>query len=104
MVTVNSTSATLALRNNVPTIALGTAIYDMLDITHQGRLDDFWTKPQAPDPDTYEAFQRVLHERCLVYGGFASKSAVETLVDSTIERLMTQGPAPLVPMNIVAFG
>ncbi len=104
MVTVNSTSATLALRSNVPTIALGTAIYDMPDITHQGKLDDFWTKPQAPDSQTFEAFRRVLHSRCLVYGGFASKSAVETLVDSTVERLMIQGPEPIVPMDIVAFG
>lgn len=104
MVTVNSTSATLALRENVPTIALGTAIYDMPGITHQGRLDDFWTRPQRPDPGTFEAFRRVLHERCLIYGGFASKSAVEVLVDSTVERLMEQGPAPLLPQEVVAFG
>jgi capsular polysaccharide export protein len=105
MVTVNSTSATLALRENVPTIALGTAIYDMPDITHQGKLDDFWSRPQKPDAETYDAFQRVLHERCLVYGGFASKSAVETLVDSTVDRLMHQGPSPLEPMDIVTtFG
>lgn len=105
MVTVNSTSATLALREGVPTIALGTAIYDMPDITHQGKLDDFWSRPQKPCGETYEAFQRVLHDRCLVYGGFASKSAVETLVDSTVERLIHQGPAPLEPMNVVtAFG
>ena len=104
MVTVNSTSATLALRENVPTIALGTAIYDLPDITHQGRLDDFWLRPQAPEAETFEAFRRVLHDRCLVYGGFASKSAVETLVDSTVERLIEQGPAPLVPHDIVAFG
>jgi len=101
MVTVNSTSATLALRINVPTIALGTAIYDMPDITHQGKLDDFWQRPQRPDAETYDAFQRVLHDRCLVYGGFASKSAVETLVDSTVDRLMHQGPAPLEPMHLI---
>ena len=104
MVTVNSTSATLALRHNVPTIALGTAIYDLPGITHQGKLDDFWARPQAPDAETFEAFRRVLHDRCLVYGGFASKSAVETLVDSTVERLMTQGPSPIQPMDMVTLG
>jgi capsular polysaccharide export protein len=105
MVTVNSTSATLALRHGTPTIALGTAIYDMPHITHQGRLDDFWIRPRAPDHVTYEAFQRVLHDRCLIYGGFASKSAVETLVDSTVARLTTEGAAPLQPLNVVTtFG
>ncbi|MET0239738.1 MAG: capsular biosynthesis protein [Sphingobium sp.] len=103
MVTINSTSATLALRNDVPTIALGTAIYDMPDVTHQGKLDDFWIRPSAPDAATYQAFQRVLHDRCLVYGGFASQSAVETLVASTVDRL-TRHDSALQPVEIVPFG
>lgn len=88
MVTVNSTSATLALASGIPTIALGKAIYNLASITHQGRLDDFWMRPQAPDPAVYEAFRRVLHERCLIYGGLASQSATETLVESAVERLV----------------
>jgi capsular polysaccharide export protein len=88
MVTVNSTSATLALATGVPTIALGKAIYDMAGVTHQGRLDDFWHRPQAPDGAVYDAFRRVLYDRCLIYGGLASESAVSTLVHSAIERLI----------------
>ena len=101
MVTVNSTSATLALQAGVPTVALGAAIYDIPGLTHQGRLDDFWNRPQAPDATVNDAFRRVLHDRCLVYGGFGSKSAVEKLVASTVARLMIQGPAPLQPMDVV---
>lgn len=88
MVTVNSTSATQALRAGVPIIALGTAIYDMAGLTHQGPLDSFWQRPQAPDPAIYDAFQRVLYDRCLVYGGFGSDAALDTLVESSIGRLL----------------
>lgn len=88
LVTVNSTSSTLSLAAGVPTIALGKAIYNMPRITHQGRLDDFWVRPQAPDAAVFDAFRRVLYDRCLIYGGLASQSAVETLVGSAIERLL----------------
>lgn len=88
LVTVNSTSATLSLIAGVPTKALGKAVYNIDGITHQGKLDDFWIRPQRPDPELYEAFRRVLHDRCLVYGGLASQSAVTTLIDSTVARLV----------------
>jgi capsular polysaccharide export protein len=88
MVTVNSTSATLALQAGVPTMALGKAVYAMEGITHQGRLDDFWMRPEAPDPEVYEAFRRVLYDQCLIYGGLASQTAISTLVESAVERLV----------------
>ncbi|MBN8819792.1 MAG: capsular biosynthesis protein [Sphingomonas sp.] len=103
MVTVNSTSATLALAAGVPTIALGKAIYNIPDITHQGRLDEFWTRPQAPDPAVYEAFRRVLYDRCLIYGGLASESAVNTLVESAVERLVGDDVSHWAPVPIAAF-
>jgi capsular polysaccharide export protein len=87
MVTVNSTSATLALSAGVPTIALGKAIYNIPHLTNQGKLDDFWTRAQAPDAKLFDAFRRVLYDRCLIYGGLASESATQTLVESAVERL-----------------
>ncbi|MBO9669948.1 MAG: capsular biosynthesis protein [Sphingobium sp.] len=87
LVTVNSTSATLSLIAGVPTIALGKAVYNLPGVTHQGRLDDFWLRPQAPDPAMFDAFRRVLYDRCLIYGGLASQSAVQTLIESAVERL-----------------
>ena len=88
MVVVNSTSATFALPRGVPVVALGRAIYAIPGITHQGRLDDFWTAPQAPDPALYDAFQRVLHRTCLVRGGLASQSGTAILVAGSVERLL----------------
>lgn len=87
MVTVNSTSATLALAAGIPTMALGKAIYNIPGLTHQGRLDDFWTRGQAPDNAVFDAFRRVLYDRCLIYGGLASETATNILIESAIERL-----------------
>ncbi|MDQ4420050.1 capsular biosynthesis protein [Sphingobium sp. DEHP117] len=87
MVTVNSTSGTLGLSEGVPVFVLGNAIYDIPGITHQGKLDDYWSAPQAPDPAVYDAFRRVLHARCLIPGGVASESAVATLIQSALHRL-----------------
>lgn len=88
MVCVNSTSGTLALEHGLPVVVLGDAVYDVGGITHQSGLDRFWTTPESPDPQLYEAFKRTLHAKCLVRGGLASKSAVAALVDSSIERIL----------------
>lgn len=98
MVTVNSTSGTLGLTAGTPVFVLGSAIYDIPGITHQGRLDQFWTAPVPPEKARYEAFRRVLHDRCLILGGLASQSAIATLIDSTLERLF-ENPAPL-PLRV----
>lgn len=87
LVCVNSTSATLALANDTPVCTLGSAVYDMPGLTHQGHVDSFWSEPIAPEPGLYEAFKRVLVSRCLVFGGLASESAVRVLVQSVLKRL-----------------
>ena len=87
LICVNSTSATLALANGTPVCTLGRAIYDMPGLTHQDHLDSFWSKPTPPEPGLFEAFRRVLVDRCLVRGGLASESAVSVLIDSMLERL-----------------
>jgi capsular polysaccharide export protein len=69
----------------------------MAGLTHQGHLDAFWANPVPPDKGVYQAFRRVLVERCLVRGGLASESAVEILVQSIIERLGTAEPSPVEP-------
>jgi capsular polysaccharide export protein len=87
LVCVNSTSATLALAEGTPVCTIGEAIYDLPGLTHQEHLDRFWVEPTPPEPGLYEAFRRVLVDRCLVRGGLASESAVSALVESLVERL-----------------
>jgi capsular polysaccharide export protein len=88
MVCVNSTSGTLALEAGKPVAVLGEAVYDVPGVTHQGGLDTFWTLPEMPDVGLYDAFKRMLHAQCLVRGGLASKSGVETLVNNSAARLL----------------
>jgi capsular polysaccharide export protein len=87
MVCVNSTSATLALAAGRPVCTLGEAIYKVSGLTFARHVDEFWTDPVPPEPGLYGAFRRVLVERCLVRGGIASESAVQTLISSMLERL-----------------
>jgi capsular polysaccharide export protein len=88
MVCVNSTSATLALAAGRPVCALGEAVYKVPGLTFARHLDEFWTDPTPPEPGLYGAFRRVLVDRCLVRGGLASESAVSTLVESMLARLV----------------
>ena len=87
MVCVNSTSATLALAAGRPVCTLGEAIYNVPGLTFPRHVDEFWNDPMPPEPGLYGAFRRVLVDRCLVRGGIASESAVQTLITSMLERI-----------------
>lgn len=89
VVCVNSTSGTLALETGTPVIVLGDAVYDIAGVTHQGALDTFWCAPQLPDAELWHAFKKVLHHRSLVRGGLASESAIATLLENSVERLIS---------------
>jgi len=102
VVTINSTSGTLALALDIPVIALGQAVYDIEGITFQGSLDDFWRDPGKPDTDTFAAFRRVLIDRCLVAGGFFSEEALAKVTKGVIARL--EAASPLKPAPIPSKG
>ncbi|AWW73662.1 capsular biosynthesis protein [Erythrobacter sp. KY5] len=94
VVVINSTSGTLALDMDVPVIALGQAIYDIPDITFQNGLDRFWTEATPPDRATFDAFRRVLIERCLIPGGFFSEEALDKVVRHAVARFEGKGLLP----------
>lgn len=88
VVTVNSTTGTLALASGIPVAALGHAVYNIPGITFSGPLDDFWVDPPPPDPETWDSFCRVLQARCLIYGGFASDEGIALLIAGAIARMV----------------
>jgi capsular polysaccharide export protein len=90
VVTVNSTVGTLALNSGVPVAVLGEAIYDIEGIVRRVPLDRFWTDPRPVDTDLYEAFKRVLIDRCLIPGGYLSEEGIAMLVTHA-ERRLTSG-------------
>ncbi len=88
LVTVNSTTGTLSLASGVPTAVLGQAVYHIAGITHQGPLDGFWKRPVAPEARIWDAFCRVLYDRCLIRGGFSSDEGLALLVEGAVRRLV----------------
>ena len=101
VVTVNSTTGTLALAVGVPVITLGSAIYDLQGLTYQGELRAFWLHPTPPDADLFDAFRRVLAHRCLVRGGFFSDRGLTLLTDGAVARIEAVD-APRAPLDRVA--
>ncbi|MET0269479.1 MAG: capsular biosynthesis protein [Sphingomonas sp.] len=99
VVTINSTTGTLALSANVPTAVLGQAVYHIAGITHQGPLDSFWKAPRPPRADLYDAFCRVLFNRCLIHGGFLSDEGLELLVSGAVERLTRDRTAEILKVG-----
>lgn len=89
VVTVNSTAGLRALQLGTPVKALGSAIWDVDGLTHQGPLSAFWTQGQPPDPGLLEAFVRAaadfLHVRGVYYrdpGLDAAAAAAALRLDS----------------------
>ncbi|TXC69877.1 capsular biosynthesis protein [Sphingomonas ginsenosidivorax] len=87
VVTINSTVGTLSLGAGVPTYVLGRALYGIEGLVHSGSLDSFWQAPTIPDPVLWDAFTRVLRDRCLVAGGLSSDQGVEMVIEGSVARL-----------------
>jgi capsular polysaccharide export protein len=87
VVTVNSTVGTLALNIGIPVHVIGQAVYAIKGITSTGHLDNFWTNPRGPDIDLYEAFRRVIVDRCLLEGNFLSDQGQELILEGAVQRL-----------------
>ena len=56
-VVINSTVGLSAIHHQTPVKVMGTAIYDMAGLTHQGSLAQFWSQPDAVDPEIYQGFR-----------------------------------------------
>ena len=89
VVVVNSTVGTTALETGLPTIALGTAIYDVPGLTFQHGLDRFWTEGRPPDPDLFRAFRRLVLHRTQVNGSFFSPEGIAMSVGAAAGRVLS---------------
>jgi len=89
-VTVNSTAGLSAIERGLPTIVLGSAIYDIAGLTHQSGLDTFWTASEAPDPALYDDFRRVVVHRTQIGGAYAIREGIERAVPEVTRRLLSR--------------
>ncbi|WP_375428374.1 capsule biosynthesis protein [uncultured Sphingomonas sp.] len=87
MVTVNSTSGTTALAAGKPVAVLGRAVYDIDKLTDRRSLDAFWSAPTPPDPALFDAFSRVLADRCLIRGAFLGDLS-DRMLAAAADRLL----------------
>ena len=76
-VTVNSTTAGVSLALNRPTITLADSIFSMDGLTFQGKLDDFWTKAQRPDPLLFADFHKTVIYATQINGGLYSQEGTK---------------------------
>jgi capsular polysaccharide export protein len=90
-VCVNSTAGLAAIEFGRPTIALGRALYDMPGMTHQGGLASFWTRPQAPRADLYDAFRKVVLEHTQINGAYATRKGRAMAAPEVARRLLRSG-------------
>ena len=97
LVTVNSTVGVLALATGVPVIALGSAIYDLPELTFQHGLDAFWTGATPPDAETFDAFRRVVAHRTQLNGGFFSAEGIRLAINAAVRRLEGAPASPVPP-------
>lgn len=89
-VTVNSTVGALALGLGCPTFALGTPIYHLPGLTFQGRLDEFWNAPTAPDLVLYRCFRNTVIHATQINGGFYSREGIEMSVNNSRNVLVAE--------------
>lgn len=84
-VVINSTVGLHALQAGCPVKCMGIAAYDMAGLTHQGGLDDFWQRPERPEPDGVAALVSLMAEALHVRGDFFSSdgrcAAVKGFID-----------------------
>jgi len=67
-VLINSTVGISSLYHDTPVKALGSAIYDIDGLTHQGSLDSFWNDPGKVDRDLFLRFRRYLIDKTQING------------------------------------
>ncbi|RYD48922.1 MAG: hypothetical protein EOP85_02605, partial [Verrucomicrobiaceae bacterium] len=60
VVNINSSVGISGLVHHVPVIALGTAVYDLPELTYQGTLDAFWTQAEKPKSNRVKQFVNLL--------------------------------------------
>ncbi|MEM7239671.1 MAG: capsular biosynthesis protein, partial [Pseudomonadota bacterium] len=87
VMTVNSTVGIHAIRQRCQVMALGSAIYDVDGITHQGGLDRFWRHPDQVNHDLRKAFLCAISAWIQVRGSFINPAGRAIAVKNIVQRL-----------------
>ncbi|HPY39466.1 MAG TPA: capsular biosynthesis protein [Thiolinea sp.] len=99
-VLVNSTTGTSALHHGSPTIALGTALFDMPGLTFQQGLDRFWQEGQAADQHLFSCFRQRVIEDTQINGDFYSRKGIKLAIAGSLAAMQID-PQPSRPPLIL---
>jgi capsular polysaccharide export protein len=70
-ITINSTVGLSAIGHEIPTLTMGSAIYDIEGLTNKGvPIDRFWCEYRVPDRQLYLNFRQYLIENTQLNGSF----------------------------------
>lgn len=88
VVNINSSVGISGLYHRAPVITLGTAVYDLVDLTFQGNLDSFWTESVKPEQ------QRVKELNDLLLSTSQGRGTLSQRCFDVPGRCKIQWPAP----------
>lgn len=88
VISVNSTAGLVGIELERPTVVLGCATYDISGMTHQDGLDLFWTRPQAPDPEVFRAYRRLVMATTQINGAYSTARGIDLALPETLRRLL----------------
>ena len=94
VVTVNSTSGIVALKNGIQTISLSNSIYNIAGLTSQSTLDQFWNEQSPPNKNLFESFRPVVLYAAQINGGFYCNKSIQIAVENA-GCILTSEKSPL---------
>lgn len=93
LITINSTAGIAALRNDVPVLAFGNALYHVAGLSHQPQrpeeLDRFWVSQPPVDKELAWKFGEYVMSEVLLPGSFYLSSTWRDLASEVASRLRT---------------
>lgn len=87
-IVVNSTVGLYSLRYGRPTVALGSAVYNVEGLTHRSGLDSFWRHPEQPDMSLVEDLVKALAGRFQVRGDFFDPAGRAAACEEIVARTL----------------
>jgi capsular polysaccharide export protein len=88
VISINSTASLVSLELGRPTIVLGSAVYDICGLTHQGGLGTFWRGPQPPDPALFQAYRCVMMANTQINGAYSTIEGMDLALSEAANRLL----------------
>lgn len=93
-VTVNSTSGSVALEFNCPTITLADPIYNLPGLTFQDGLDAFWAATPKPDAELFKHYRNTVMYGTQINGSLYCRDGIE-LATENAARVLEADKSPL---------